>query len=39
LPADAWTNIDGSLGGIAARPGQRPLNQDEMEAVLAVPLD
>jgi len=39
LPADAWTNIDGSLGGLAARPGQRPLNQEEMETVLAAPLD
>ncbi|MDH3619441.1 MAG: hypothetical protein OER91_01020 [Gammaproteobacteria bacterium] len=38
LPADAWTNIDGSLGGTAARDGQRPLNKDEMEAVLAAPL-
>lgn len=39
LPADAWTNIDGSLIGVTARPGQRPLNQEEMEAVLAAPLD
>ena len=39
LPADAWTNIDGSLGGIAARPGQRPLSQEEMKTVLAAPLN
>jgi len=39
LPADAWTNSDGSLGGTAARDHQRPLNAEEMEAVLAVPLD
>ena len=39
LPADAWTNIDGSLGGTAARPGQRPLNQEEMKTVLAAPLN
>jgi len=39
LPADAWTNIDGSLGGIAARPGQRPLNQEEIKTVLAAPLN
>ncbi len=39
LPVDAWTNIDGSLGGVAARPGQRPLDEEEMEAVLAAPLD
>ena len=38
LPADAWTNIDNSLGGSAARDGQRPLNKAEKEAVLAVPL-
>ena len=39
LPADAWTNVDGALGGTAARPGQRPLNKKEMKAVLAAPLD
>ena len=38
LPADAWTNIDGSLGGTAARDGHRPLNADEMKSVLAAPL-
>ena len=39
LPADAWTSVDGSLGGTAARDGHRPLNEDEMKAVLAAPLD
>ena len=39
LPADAWTNIDNSLGGLAARDGQRPFNKDEMKAVLEAPLD
>jgi len=38
LPADAWTNIDGSSGGTAARDGQRPLNREEMEAILSAPL-
>ena len=39
LPADAWTNADGSLGGHAARENQRPLNTQEMRTVLAAPLD
>lgn len=39
LPADAWTNLDSSLGGFAAREGQRPLNGDEKETVLTAPLD
>lgn len=39
LPADAWTNIDSSLGGTTARDDQRPLNREEMEAVLTAPLD
>ena len=38
LPADAWTNVDGSLGGTAARDGHRPLNADEMKSILAAPL-
>ena len=38
LPADAWTNIDGSLGGRAPLKGQRPLSREEMEAVLTAPL-
>ena len=33
LPADAWTNIDNSLGGRTPVDGQRPLNQSEMEAI------
>ena len=39
LPEDAWTSIDGSRGGTAARDGHRPLSEDEMKAVLAAPLD
>jgi hypothetical protein len=39
LAADAWTSIDGSLGGLTARPDQRPLNEKEMKAVLAAPLE
>jgi hypothetical protein len=38
LPADAWTNVDGTLGGRAPLRGQRPLNRQEMEAVLKAPL-
>ena len=38
LPADAWTNISGTLGGTAARDGQRPLSQEEMEAIVSAPL-
>lgn len=34
LPSDAWTTVDGSVGGQAPRAGQRPLNQEEMEAIL-----
>ncbi len=34
LPADAWTNIDNTLGGGTPVPGQRPLNKAEMDAVL-----
>lgn len=33
LPADAWTNIDNSLGGRTPVHGQRPLNQSEMKAI------
>lgn len=39
LPADAWTNIDGTLGGKTPLSGQRPLNGDEIRAVLEAPLD
>ena len=38
LPTDAWTNFDGTLGGTAARDGQRPLSQEEMKAILSAPL-
>jgi len=38
LPADAWTNVDGTLGGRAPLRGQRPLNRQEMEALLKAPL-
>ena len=38
LPADAWTNVDGSLGGTTARDGHRPLKADEMKSILAAPL-
>lgn len=39
LPADAWTNVSGNLGGTAARDGHRPLNADEMKSILAAPLE
>jgi hypothetical protein len=38
LPADAWTNLDGSLGGLTPFGGQRPLGPGEMESVLRAPL-
>lgn len=34
LPADAWTNLERSLGGRTPINGQRPLTKDEMNAVL-----
>jgi len=34
LPADAWTNIENTLGGSTPSPGQRPLNEAEMDSVL-----
>lgn len=34
LPGDAWTNLDGSSGGHTPVPGQRPLNKDEIKALL-----
>jgi hypothetical protein len=34
LPADAWTNVDHSLGGRTTLPGQRPFTQEEMTAIL-----
>ena len=39
LPKDAWTNLDGSLGGDTPLPEQRPLDANEIEAVLSAPLD
>jgi hypothetical protein len=38
LPADAWTSVDGTVGGQAPRAGQRPLNRAEMEAILTAPI-
>lgn len=38
LPADAWTDLSGQLGGAAPREGLRPLNLQEMEKVLSAPL-
>ena len=38
LPADAWTNIQNTLGGRAPLPGQRPLSEQEMTSVFAAPL-
>ena len=34
LPSDAWTNIDGSLGGQAPFSGQRPFNAAEMRSII-----
>jgi hypothetical protein len=34
LTADAWTNIGNTLGGRTPFAGQRPLNADEMKAIL-----
>lgn len=38
LPADAWSSLDGSRGGGVPVDGQRPLNPQEMEAILRAPL-
>jgi hypothetical protein len=38
LPLDAWTNIGRSLGGATPLEDQRPLNSEEMKAVLDVQL-
>ena len=38
LPADAWTSVDGTTGGQTPRDGQRPLNKEEMEAILTAPI-
>jgi hypothetical protein len=34
LAADAWTNISNTLGGRTPLAGERPLNTDEMKAIL-----
>ncbi|MGI9225841.1 MAG: hypothetical protein ACR2QX_15260 [Woeseiaceae bacterium] len=34
LPADAWTNLERSLGGDTPVPGHRPLSRDEMNAII-----
>lgn len=39
LPADAWTNIDNSLGGAAPVAGQRPFNATEMKTILDADID
>ena len=39
LPADAWTNRDGSLGGLAPVPGQRPFNAAEMQSIHGAAID
>ena len=33
LPLDAWTNLDGSLGGRTPNPAQRPFNEAEIGAI------
>jgi hypothetical protein len=38
LPADAWTNLDNSLGGQASIDGERPLNPAEMKKVYGAEL-
>jgi len=38
LAADAWTNLETTVGGETPLPGQRPLSQDEMRTILEVPL-
>jgi hypothetical protein len=38
LPKDAWTNMNGSLGGDTPLTGQRPLDTNEIETVLSAPL-
>ena len=39
LPAEAWTNIDNSLGGRAPLPGQRPFTPAEMRAIREAGID
>ena len=38
LPADAWTNVDNSLGGRASIDGERPFNETEMKTVFGIDL-
>lgn len=38
LPGDAWTNLDSSLGGRTPVQDQRPLNKDEIKAILDAPV-
>jgi hypothetical protein len=38
LPADAWTNLDNSLGGRASIDGERPLNATEMRKIFEADL-
>jgi hypothetical protein len=35
LPADAWTDIENSLGGRAPLPGQRPFTESEMQKIFS----
>lgn len=39
LPPDAWTDLGGSSRNQMGAKGQRPLNKDEIEAILGVPLN
>lgn len=39
LPRDAWTDLDGSSQFRTGAKGQRPLNEDEIEAMLDAPLN
>ena len=38
LPADAWTDLSGKLGGAAPRESLRPLSPQEMQKTLSAPL-
>lgn len=39
LPADAWTDLERSLGGLGPVDGQRPLTQAEMETIFNATID
>ena len=39
LPGDAWTNLDGSLGGGTPNPAQRPFTEDEIRAIFDPDID